>query len=86
MVLRVLIGLQVTQVMKNRFTFTYFLSAPNGRVIPTGAKRSGGICSFLPSFHPSLNGSATLLFVIPTEACELQAHDHSVRALQSVSV
>jgi hypothetical protein len=36
--------------------------------------------------QPPPNGSATLLFVIPTEACELQAHDHSVRALQSVSV
>jgi hypothetical protein len=42
-------------------------STPNRSVIPTEAKRSGGTyCS--SSAVSNLNGSATLPFVIPTEA------------------
>jgi hypothetical protein len=50
-----------------KLPLTVLLSTPNRSVIPTGAKRSGGTCcSSSASSH--LNESATLRFVIPSEA------------------
>jgi hypothetical protein len=40
---------------------------PNGSVIPTGAKRSGGTCCS-SSAVPNLNESTAFPFVIPTGA------------------
>src|SRR6202453_4741838 len=65
-----IMGLRPTQGNEKLFRLVLLL-VPNRSVIPTGAKRSGGTCCS-SSAVSNLNGSATLPFVIPTEASEVE--------------
>src|ERR1700677_2593421 len=61
-----IMGLRPTQGNEKLFRLVLLL-VPNRSVIPTGAKRSGGTCCS-SSKVSNLNRSATLPFVIPSEA------------------